>query len=94
MLGGGKGPGYEHPPLTVWTGTLGDGFWHHMVDLDPEELETNRDMQLMALARYARVGVPDEFLGWGDQKVSTVRRLFGVLNKILEMERSPRPGET
>jgi len=41
----------------------------------------------LELARYARLGVPGDDLGWGDVEVRRIRQLHSVLAEILSAEK-------
>ena len=68
--------------MVHWSGTGLDAFWHHLLDLDPEELGRLRRHQIMALARYARAPL----LGWDDVEVTELQAWYSELRDLLKAE--------
>lgn len=62
--------------------TMGDVIWHLLIEIDPHELLHAREMQKMALARYAR----QSLFQWEGVEVNEIRRWFERLRELLENE--------
>lgn len=73
--------------VRVWTGTGVDAWWHHSLDLDPEELGRHRRHQMMALARYARQPLGQ----WEEVGVDELDAWYGELGELLKRENAPSP---
>ena len=56
--------------------------WHHLLVLDPNELEKFRRHQIVALARYARAPL----LAWDDVATTELRVWYDELKELLAQE--------
>ncbi len=57
-----------------------------LLGADPSDRIRTRTKQLVQMARYARVGVPDELLGWGEVDVVRFNELYEALSGLANEE--------
>jgi hypothetical protein len=72
--------------MVVWDSPANNALWSSLIEIDPEEVLRARRRMKLELARYARLGVPAEDLGWGDVEVTELHRLHEELAAILKAE--------
>lgn len=63
-----------------------NALWQWMVEMDAREDEENVERMLMGLARYGKLGVPGDLLGWDDVEARQVVRYTRALGALLEKE--------
>jgi hypothetical protein len=63
-----------------------NALWQWMVEMDAREDEENVERMLMGLARYGKLGVPGDLLGWDDVEARQVMRYARALGALLEKE--------
>lgn len=68
--------------MLIRRGSAVDAFWHHLIDVNPEERMKLRRHQIMVLARYARAPL----LGWDDQDVQDLRSWYEELSELMGAE--------
>lgn len=68
--------------LTHWEGDISDVMWRLVYNLDPFELREMREMQKMALARYAK----QSLLQWDDVEVFEIASAYERLSKLFNNE--------
>lgn len=67
--------------LSIYTGTLADAFWHHMIEIDPEEMDQDRRKQIVQMTRYGRLN-----FDWEEMEIPELRRWYRALKDTLDDE--------
>lgn len=71
----------------MWTDNAQfNAVWHLLLELDPSEWLANRTKQKVQLARYGKLGRPEEGLGWSDVDARELQRVYRALTEVLKDE--------
>lgn len=66
----------------MWSDGPFDVVWHHLLEIDPDEMVEAREYQKMQLARYAKQSLRE----LGEADVVQIREWIRLLDKLLSAE--------